>query len=292
MKAFILGADGQLGHELCGALSCFAEVTAATEAQFDMTDVEALRGALNAAAPDVIVNAAAYTDVDGAERNPDLAWRVNAEAVGVLGREARARGCALVHYSTDFVFDGTKGSAYLETDEPRPLNEYGRSKLGGEQALTGLDAPAIILRTAWVYSLRRKSFVSTILRLARERTTLQVVNDQVGNPTFCRDLAQATALLLFSWRDDPYGRAKALRGVYHMAGAGSCSRHELACAAVELDPARNEHKVRTIEPVPTSAYPLPAARPANASLDCTKTWVRFGVRLPGWRESLARALQG
>jgi dTDP-4-dehydrorhamnose reductase len=290
MKVFVLGADGQLGHELCGALGCFAHVVPATEAEFDMTDAAALRRALETASPDAIVNAAAYTDVDGAERDPSAAMRVNAGAVGTLGEYALGARCALVHYSTDFVFDGTKGGAYRESDAPSPLGEYGRSKLAGERVLADLGAPALVLRTAWVYSLRRKSFVSTILRLARERDELRVVADQQGSPTFCRDLAQATALLLYGARATPFESFRDARGVYHLAGGGSCTRFELARAALELDPRRAEHKVKSLVPVPTEAYPLPARRPACAPLDCSRARETFGVELPPWREALARAL--
>ncbi|MBI4703159.1 MAG: dTDP-4-dehydrorhamnose reductase [Deltaproteobacteria bacterium] len=292
MRIFLLGADGQLGHELTGALGCFAEVVPATELDFDMTDPQALRTAVRAAAPDAIVNAAAFTDVDGAERNPRQAMLVNAEAVATLGELARDERLALVHYSTDFVFDGHKGAPYTEEDAPCPLNEYGRSKLAGEAALLQQDAPAVVIRTAWLYSLRKRSFVSSIRALCRERAQVRVVADQIGSPTFCRDLAQATAMLLYGVRDAPHEAIAAARGVYHLAGAGSCSRYELACAVAELDPRREEHAVRSIVPVPSTEYPSPARRPAHAPLDCGKIRARFGIALPPWRESLARALAG
>ena len=183
-----------MGYELAGALSIFADVTRVlrTELALDADNVAPL---VEETRPDVIVNASAYTDVDGAEREPEIADAVNARLVGALGETARRRGSALVHFSTDFVFDGEKGTPYLETDETAPLNAYGRSKLAGERALSEMDAPAVVLRTAWVYSLRRKSFVTTMLRLAREREELAVVTDQIGSPTFCRDLAAATTSL-------------------------------------------------------------------------------------------------
>ncbi|MBI5535073.1 MAG: dTDP-4-dehydrorhamnose reductase [Deltaproteobacteria bacterium] len=292
MRLFLLGADGQVGHELCGALECFAQVTAVTEADFDMTNESELRARLRDAAPDVIVNPAAYTDVDGAEKNPAIAAKVNAEAVRVLGEEAKRAGIGLVHYSTDFVFDGKKGGEYVEDDAPNPLNEYGRSKLRGEQVLSELDAPAIVLRTAWVWSLRKKSFVSAILKLARERDTLRIVADQVGNPTFCRDLAQATAAMLYAMRSSVREQLRDARGIYHLAGTGSCSRFELARRILELDPHKSEHKVRTLEPIGSDAYPLPAVRPTHAPLDCSRFEQRFGLRLPRWEASLARQLAG
>lgn len=292
MKILLLGADGQLGFELRGALGAFAELALATRRDVDMTDLDAVRDAVRTSAPDVIVNATAHTDVDGAEKDPDLARRINADAVAVLGEEARARRTPLVHYSTDFVFDGRTDRPYVEADATHPLGAYGRSKREGEERLLAMQAPALVLRTAWVYSLRRKSFVSAILRLARERETLRIVADQVGNPTFAGDLAHATALVLFEARRDPFAAIDAARGVWHLAGTGHVSRFDFARAIVEMDPKRSEHAVRSIEPIPTSAYPLPAERPLFAPLDSSRFAERFGVRLPGWRDALERALVG
>ena len=291
MRILLLGADGQVGHELRGPLSTFADVTAAGRGT-DLGDLDALQRTLGDAAPQVIVNAAAYTDVDGAEREPGRAYRVNAEAVAVLGEWARAHGAGLVHLSTDFVFDGTLERAYREDDATGPVNVYGRSKLEGERALSALDAPALVVRTAWVWSLRRKSFVSAMLRLARERPGLAVVADQVGNPTFCRDLAVALALVLHRMGERAPEALREARGVYHLAGTGACTRYDLAAAAIALDPKRAEHVVETIAPIATHEYPLPAARPLRTELDCSRFHARFGVALPPWREALARALAG
>ena len=292
MKILLLGADGQLGFELRGALGAFAELVAVDIRELDIADLGALRAAVRAAAPDVIVNASAYTDVDGAEKDPAAATRVNAEAVELQGDEARRARAGLVHYSTDFVFDGRGDRPYVETDATNPLGVYGSSKRDGEERLVALDAPAITLRTAWVYSLRRKSFVSSILRLAREREALKIVADQVGNPTFCRDLAHATALVLYAARRDPHGALHAARGIYHLAGAGHVSRYDFARAIIEADPRKHEQKLRSLEPVPTTAYPLPAERPLFAPLDCSKFEATFGVRLAPWQDALARALAG
>lgn len=290
VKVLVLGAQGQVGHELMGALGPFARVIGATRQDADLSDSAALRAAIDRAAPDVIVNAASYNDVDGAERDPAAAMRANGEGVAVLGEEARRRRIALVHYSTNFVFDGKKTEPYVESDAAVPLGEYGRSKLAGERALAEQGAPAIVLRTSWVYSLRRYSFVSSVLRLARQREALRMVSDQVANPTFCRDLAQATALLLFGARGRLFETFDEARGVYHVAGEGGTSRYELAKAAIELDPARAEHKVRSLEPIASSEFPAAAARPSQATLDCSRFADRFGIRLPPWRESLERAL--
>jgi dTDP-4-dehydrorhamnose reductase len=291
MKILLLGADGQVGHELLRGLGYFSRVIPLVEPAFDITRLDTLARAIDEARPDAIVNATAYNDVDGAEKDPGTAMRINAEAVGALGELALRHRCALFHFSTDFVFDGKKGSAYVETDSPNPLGQYARSKAAGEKALLDLGAPALVFRTAWVYSLRRKSFVSAVMRLARERETLKIVSDQVGNPTFCRDLADAVALILYGCRENAFSHVSDRRGIYHLAGTGACSRYELARAVVETDPRKHEHKVKTIEPVDSAAFPLPAARPAAAPLDCSKVRETWGITLPPWRESLARALE-
>jgi len=293
MKILLLGANGQLGHELRGPLATFAEVAPFTRDEVDLADADAVVRAIDAVRPDVIVNATAYTDVDRAEREESAAHRINAEMVGILGDEARRRGAALVHFSTDFVFDGLKGAPYVEEDRPTPLGAYARTKLAGEDLLREHDAPALVLRTAWVYSLRRKSFVTTMLRLAREREELQVVTDQIGSPTFSRDLAQAVALILYGMRGEHVAaRLREARGVYHLAGTGSVSRFDWARAIFELDPRRSEHKVQKVLPILADAFPLPAQRPLATPLDGAKARATFGVELPGWRDALGRALLG
>jgi dTDP-4-dehydrorhamnose reductase len=208
-----------------------------------------------------------------------------------MGEECRRLRAGLVHYSTDFVFDGKATRPYREDDPTAPLGAYGRSKLAGEHALAQAGAPALVLRTAWVYTTWRKSFVSAILRLARERETLRIVVDQVGNPTYAGDLAVATALMLYGIRAHPFEAIDAARDVYHVAGGGQATRYELAQAIIELDPRKQEHKVRAVEPIAASDYPLPAARPAYAPLDCAKLRAGFGIALPAWRDALARALR-
>jgi len=290
VKVVVLGANGQVGHELVGALAPCAEVTALGRRGGDLADLDGLRETLRALRPDAVVNAASYNDVDAAEREPHAALCVNRDAVELLGREALHLRFALVHYSTDFVFDGRGKRPYVETDEPSPLGAYGRSKLAGERALEALGAPAIVFRTAWVYSLRRKSFVSTMLKLGRSRPHLRVVSDQVGSPTFCRDLAVATALVLHRHRDGAFDAFLEARGIYHLAGSGAVSRAELARATLALARHPEGQPIAEVEDVPTSAFPLPAARPAYAPLDGEKARTRLGVALPPWRESLARAL--
>jgi dTDP-4-dehydrorhamnose reductase len=291
MEIVVLGSAGQVGVMLTGALRCFAHVTPLDREEIDLADLDAVRAMLREKKPALVVNAAAYTDVDKAEKEETSAARVNAEVVGVIGETCRELRAGLIHYSTDFVFDGTSTRAYREDDPTGPLGAYGRTKLGGEQALAQTDAPALVFRTAWVYSPGRKSFVSSILRLARERESLRIVGDQSGSPTYAGDLATATALLVRGLGSDPFGAIDEGRGVYHMAGGGVATRFELAQATVADDPRVAEHKVKTLEPIPTSAYPLPAVRPAYAPLDCEKLRRRFEIELPPWREALTRALR-
>ena len=291
MEIVLLGGAGQLGLSLSGTLGSFARVTAFDRGSLDLSNVGALREALRAARPAVVVNAAAFTDVDGAEKDEAAAMLVNRDAVAAMGEECRRMRAGLVHYSTDFVFDGRASRPYREDDPTEPLGAYGRSKLAGEQALAASGAPAIVLRTAWLYSPRRRSFVASILRLARERETLRVVSDQAGSPTFAGDLACATALLLYGMRRDPFATIDEARGVYHLAGGGIANRFELATATIALDPGSAEHRVRHVEPVSTADYPLPAPRPAFAPLDCEKIQKRFGIALPLWKDALARSLR-
>lgn len=286
----LLGGSGQVGAELRGLLPAFCQLVSPGRAEAPLDDLMALRRAVREARPQAIVNAAAWNDVDGAEHDPAGALRVNRDAVALLGEEAKALGAPLIHYSTDYVFDGHHDAPYQEDHPASPLSAYGRSKRAGEEALLQLDAPAVILRTAWVYSLARKSFVSAILAAARQRSELRVVDDQVGHPTFARDLAAVTALLLRGAGPQPLEALQAARGVYHAAGGGACSRYQLARAAIDLDPRAHEHTVLRVVPVPSSAFPLPARRPRAVILDGSKLRQRFGLELPPWREALARAL--
>jgi dTDP-4-dehydrorhamnose reductase len=290
MRALLLGANGQLGFELRATLTTIADVVAVDRTRLDLSDAAALERAVIDARPDVLVNAAAHTDVDRAEADPAPAMQLNRDAVGHLGRLAKASKLALIHISTDFVFDGEATRAYRETDAPNPINVYGRSKLEGEHALLELDAPAVTLRTAWVYSLRRKSFVTTMLKLFREREHVRVVDDQIGNPTLARDLATAITALLARAGDDTHGFVNERRGVYHLAGTGMVSRHAFATAIAEDDPLNGAYAVKRIEAISSSEMVMPARRPKHAPLDCTRAWEQLGVRLPPWRESLERAL--
>jgi dTDP-4-dehydrorhamnose reductase len=291
VKILLFGAQGQVGHELLPLLSARGDVVALARPELDFSDLDAVRRALGRDRPTLIVNTAAYNEVDRAETDTAAAFRLNAEFPALLARYAKDEGAALIHYSTDFVFDGEKGAPYVESDATNPLSAYGRSKLAGERAIEELGAPALVLRTAWVYSLRRKSFVSMMLKLAREREAISVVTDQVGSPTYCRDLAAATAGIVDRLGPNPLAAALEARGIYHAAGGGQCSRAELALAALELDPKRAEQRVTTVTRVTADAFPAPARRPRSSPLSCEKLETRLGVSLPPWREALERALR-
>ncbi len=290
MNILLFGADGQLGFELKRTLSFFSEVIPLTRNVVDLSHLDAVCKSILETNPHCIVNAASYNDVDGAESQQDLAMKINAEATGVMGEIAKQKKIPLLHFSTDFVFDGLKlNGKYSETDAPNPLNTYAKSKLAGEKVLTELDAPALIFRTAWVYSLRRKSFVSTILRLAREREELEVVSDQYGNPTFCQDLAFAISYILYSNRSQFFSMGEEHRGIYHLSGSGSVSRFNFAKAILEMDPKRSEHQVKSLVPISSKKFPSPAIRPQRTDLDCQKVKSVFGIELPNWKEGLLAA---
>jgi dTDP-4-dehydrorhamnose reductase len=216
---------------------------------------------------------------------------INAAAPGVLAEEAAALGAALIHYSTDYVFDGLKGSAYIETDTPNPLNMYGKSKLAGEQAIRQAGGTFLILRTVWVYSLRRDSFVTKVLEWSRRQSTLRLVTDQVGNPTWARMLAEISAQLLAKGGKDPLSWLEERKGLYHLAGSGIASRLEWAQAILRCDPAREEQLTREIQPALTAEFPTPARRPLYSALNCDKFTDTFDLRLPDWEEALRLAME-
>jgi len=284
----VTGSNGQVGFELRRSLAPLGRVIAVDRRQCDLTRPEILRQLVRELRPDVIVNPAAYTLVDKAETDADTAFAVNGAAPGVLAEEARALGSLLVHYSTDYVFDGRKTGAYVETDAVNPQSVYGKSKLAGEQAVASTGAAALILRTCWVAGAHGGNFAKTMLRLARERDSLRVIADQFGAPTTAALIADVTAQIVA--RHWLHGRPEAFPGgVYHLAAGGETTWHGyatrvLARAAgrgVELkaDPAR-------IEPIPATAYPLPAPRPANSRLDTRKLRDTFDIHLPDWQQGV------
>ncbi|WP_144631487.1 dTDP-4-dehydrorhamnose reductase [Bordetella genomosp. 13] len=283
MKLLLLGAAGQLGRALAAPLGSLGDVTALDRAQADLDHAGALRDVVRAHAPDVIVNAAAYTAVDRAEHEPAIAQRINADAVGVLADLARERAALLVHYSTDYVFDGSKAGAYLEDDVARPLNAYGRSKLAGEQAVHASGCRALVLRTSWVYAAHGENFVRTVLALAARQDTLRMVSDQVGAPTSASRVADVTAQAIAA-----HQAGRLASGLYHLTAAGKVDRHALACRIVARAGARTPLRLapERIAPVATPEDPSRARRPRNSVLDSTALSRALAVELPDWRVDL------
>ena len=287
MKILLLGNTGQLGWELNRTLLPLGEVQAVDYPEINLVEADNLRALVRASAPEVIVNATAYTAVDKAESERDLAFAINATGPGILAEEAKRSGAALIHYSTDYVFDGTKGSPYVETDTPHPLNVYGESKLAGEQAIQAVDGNYLIFRTAWVYSTRRDSFVTKVLQWARQNETLKIVDDQVSNPTWARMLAEVTGLILA--RGDKYVEER--KGLYHLAGGGYASRLEWAREILAHNPHSEELAVKEILPASTTEFPTPSVKPLFSALDCRKFSNMFELKLPDWRQVLLLAMQ-
>lgn len=289
MKTILLtGKTGQVGWELQRTLAPFGRVIALDRTQMNLIDPDSIRKAIRDASPDIIVNAAGYTAVDKAETEPDLAMQVNATGPGVMAEEARRIRALLVHYSTDYVFDGTSAEPYVEDDEPNPLNVYGKSKLEGERAIAASGCAHLILRASWIYSNRGTNFLLTILRLARERQELAVVDDQIGSPTWARALAESTTELL--------GRVKHAGeecGVFHLSASGYTSRYDFARKIIQTaqqisDETSGWAKVR---PITTSEYPLPAARPLNCATSKAKMNEVFDIEVPPWTDQLDACLR-
>jgi dTDP-4-dehydrorhamnose reductase len=285
-RILLFGKDGQLGRALVPLLAQVNQVTsneviALGRVDADFAEADAydspVRTAIRDVRPGLIVNAAAYTAVDKAESEPDLAMRINAVSVGALGEAAAEIGARVLHYSTDYVFDGAKQTPYVETDATGPLNVYGESKLAGEDALLGSGAEALILRTSWVYAASGSNFVQTMLRLGSQPADLRIVDDQVGAPTSAEDLAVATVEILQKWHGE--------RGVFHVTASGSVSWAGFA-REIFLQAGLSVNVV----PISTSEYPTAAQRPRNSRLDCTKAAAQFGVTLPDWRDGLRQVL--
>jgi dTDP-4-dehydrorhamnose reductase len=293
VKILLLGRDGQVGSELVRALAPLGPVTALGRAGADLSRLDMLKRVVGEEAPDVIINAAAYTAVDKAESEPDLAMAVNNHAVGILAGEAKKLGALFVHYSTDYVFDGSKAAPYTEDDPPNPLSVYGRTKLAGERAIQATDCRHLIFRTSWVYAARGGNFPKTILRLAQERNEMKVVADQVGAPTAAAFIADTTALCVRAITQSPE-RSAGMEGVYNLIAAGETSWHAYARFVVETAAQLGWPLKLTpdaIRPIATSEYPLPAKRPANSRLATGKLSRVFGIEPPHWHIHLKRVLE-
>ena len=281
-KIVVTGADGQLGAELVVALRAIGDVVATTRATLDVSNAQSVADAFASIRPDIVVNAAAYTAVDRAETERAQAFAVNANGPGLLADAAKRTGALLVHYSTDYVFDGRASTPYTETATVAPLSVYGESKLEGERRVAASGASALVFRTSWVYALQRTNFLTTIRRLATQRDELRIVDDQVGVPNWSRALASATSRVLRLGRDALAPRA----GLYHLSCAGETTWFRFAQAFLHDMP-----RVRVI-PITTAEYPTPARRPAYGVLDTTRFVRTFGFALPDWREALDACLAG
>jgi len=286
MKILLLGNTGQLGWELNRTLLTLGDLVAMDYPQIDMANPDNIRSLVRTHQPDLIVNATAYTDVDKAESQPELAMAINGTGPGVLAEEAKRLGGALIHYSTDYVFDGTKGEPYTEEDQPNPINVYGETKLAGERAVHQVGGAYLIFRTSWVYSLRRPCFVTKVLKWAQEQETLRIVDDQISTPTWARTLAEATAQVIAQGRGATIDYLTEKSDLYHLTDSGSCSRYEWAKAIIELYPDKEEQVVNKLLPARSGDFRSPSDRPELSTILCKKFEKSFKLTLPPWKKSL------
>jgi dTDP-4-dehydrorhamnose reductase len=290
-KILIFGSSGQVGWELRHKLACLGQVASVEYPKVDFSQPDSIRETIRASEPAVILNAAAYTAVDKAEGEPELAMAINGTAPGVIAEEAKRLGSILVHYSTDYVFDGTKPGPYLETDTPNPLSVYGKTKLAGDEAILAVGCEALILRTSWVYGARGNNFLLTMMRLAGERRELRIVDDQRGAPTSSECIAQATADILAQILPPATGGLQGRSGIYNLTNGGETTWFGFAKALLadrcEVDGSAAPELVA----IKTSEFPRPARRPANSRLSCQHLEDRFGVRMPDWEDALSLVLE-
>ena len=285
MKILITGQHGQVSRELQRRLQDLGALIVLGRDQLDLANPSQIRQQIRAHRPDLIINAAAHTAVDQAESEPDVAFAINAIAPGILAEEAKALGIPLIHYSTDYVFDGSKPAPYTEADTPNPLGVYGQSKLAGEQAIAAVGGEHLILRTSWVYSSHGKNFLLTMQRLLQEKPQMRIVADQIGAPTWAGSIASSTRTLIERWQAGEPGEW----GVYHLTAGGETSWFGFAQAIGEH--LRQQGKAcADLEPIPSSAYPTPAKRPLNSRLDCTRLQQQWHVSQPHWQDALRECL--
>jgi len=285
-KILIFGRVGQVGWELRHKLACLGEVSNVDFPEIDFSKPDTVREVIRAAAPTVIVNAAAYTAVDKAEATPEPAYAINATGPALIAEEAKRIGALMVHYSTDYVYDGSKQSPWVETDKPAPLNVYGASKLAGDEAIAAVGGDYLILRTSWVYGARGGNFLLTMLRLAKERPELRIVDDQTGSPTTSECIAQATATILSQVLAPSGNGLDGRSGTYHLTNSGETTWFGFAKEFLTKQPV-----CPTLTPIPSSSYPVPAKRPVNSVLSCEKIAKTFGVRMPSWQLALDLVLE-
>ncbi|MDP8287740.1 MAG: dTDP-4-dehydrorhamnose reductase [Candidatus Electryonea clarkiae] len=291
VKILLIGKHGQLGWELQRTCLTLGELTAVDFPEIDLSKTNDLRDLIRTHKPNLVLNAAAYTNVDKAESEPDLARKINAIAPAVIAEEINKLRGVFIHYSTDYVFDGKKGLPYIDTDIPNPLNVYGSTKLEGEQLVQGVDGASLIFRTSWVYSLRQGGFVTKVLQWARQQEILRIVEDQVGSPTWARILAESTAQVIAQGRNEIADYIQEKGGLYHLAGSGHTSRYEWAKSILELDPKKEEQLVKQLLTAKSDDFPTPAVRPLNTGLDCSVFERIFNLKLPSWQKALKIALQ-
>jgi len=294
MKILLIGERGQLARELIRTCMPLGEVIPVDFPQFDISNPEQVQGTISTVQPELVINASAYTDVDKAESEPEKAMAVNADGPGWLAAACAQQRIPLIHYSTDFVFDGTKKTPYVESDVPNPLSVYGLSKWKGEQAVQSETQAVLIFRLAWLYSMHGNNFVTKFLEWAKKQETLRIVDDQIGNPTWARYVAEATAAVLaqsvvsgkplYNWFAEK-------NGIYHLTSGGQASRYEWACEILKYAPDQENLLVKEILPAKTAVFPTPAQRPAYSPLDCTKFGTAFGLHVLGWKEQLENCLQ-
>jgi len=295
MKILLTGKTGQVGYELERSLQGLGEIIAFDRTQMDLTNLNQVRDIIRTVQPDLIINPAGYTNVDKAESEPDLAMRINGEAPAVMAEEAQKLGAAMIHYSTDYVFDGTKTTPYTEDDATCPINAYGRTKLAGEQAIQAAGIPHLILRTSWVYGTRGKNFLLTILRLAQERDELRIVSDQRGAPTWCRTIADTTAHIVARLNPSPVERRtensgarimhdvwKNRSGLYHLTAQGQTTWYGFTKAILEHP---SVVKKPIVTPITSEDYPMPTRRPGNSMLSSERLISQF-CSLPSWESAL------
>lgn len=295
-KILLTGVNGQVGHVLEKRLAKKYTLTALSREKLDLTNADQIRECVQLVKPDIIINPAAYTAVDQAESEPELAYAVNAKAPKALAEEGQKIGAAMIHFSTDYVFDGSKLSAYQETDQVSPLGVYGKTKLAGEEAVQSAGLPHLILRTSWVYGVYGKNFFHTVLRLASERDSLKIVADQIGAPTSTFSIADGILDLLNAWDVSDETQS----GIYHFTNNGSGSWHRFASEIVHLyyqyaktyEMPALKASTAAIAPITTQEFPTPAARPENSRLDNTKLAETFDVALPLWKTALEEVMQG
>jgi dTDP-4-dehydrorhamnose reductase len=295
IKILLLGSNGQVGWELQRSLIPVGKIKVCNRKEANLEDLGALKNIIQAYQPEVIVNAAAYTAVDQAEEEPEKAYRINAEAVATIATEAKQINALLIHYSTDYIFDGTKATSYTEQDLPNPQSVYGKTKQQGEQAIKESEVNHLIFRTSWVYSINGRNFVNTIIKLAQEREEINIINDQIGIPTSATLIADITSLAIYKLTQHP-DQIKRIIGTYNLVPTGKTSWYDFSkqiIRQVKQQTISSHHKMKylRINPVTTEQYPQPAKRPKNSRLSNKKLRETFNLHLPTWQQQLKRTIQ-